>query len=161
LAAVGARASGPEPRLGSVHVALEVFRDGWPQSGIERRGPQAARVATPGAAGREAGATGAEAEARPALIGPAAARQRRAQRSDILREIMATTATFRDAACVVLVRGHGRDLEVYWVRRSDRVQFQPGFMAFPGGKVDAADAEFPVPGVSDDFERAARVCAVR
>jgi len=69
--------------------------------------------------------------------------------------------TFRDAACVVLVRGQGRDLEVYWVRRSDRVQFQPGFMAFPGGKVDAADAEFPVPGVSDDFERAARVCAVR
>jgi glyoxylase-like metal-dependent hydrolase (beta-lactamase superfamily II)/8-oxo-dGTP pyrophosphatase MutT (NUDIX family) len=61
----------------------------------------------------------------------------------------------------VLIRGHGRDLEVFWVRRSDAVQFQPGFMAFPGGKVDAADAEFPVPGVADDFERAARVCAVR
>jgi len=69
--------------------------------------------------------------------------------------------TFRDAACVVLVRGHGRELEVFWVRRSDAVQFQPGFMAFPGGKVDASDAEFPVPGVADDFERAARVCAVR
>jgi glyoxylase-like metal-dependent hydrolase (beta-lactamase superfamily II)/8-oxo-dGTP pyrophosphatase MutT (NUDIX family) len=69
--------------------------------------------------------------------------------------------TFRDAACVVLVRGHGRELEVYWVRRSDAVPFQPGFMAFPGGKVDAADALFPVPAVSDDFERAARVCAVR
>ena len=74
---------------------------------------------------------------------------------------MTAGQTFRDAACVVLVRGQGRDLEVYWVRRSDRVQFQPGFMAFPGGKVDAADGEFPVPGVSDDFERAARVCAVR
>lgn len=69
--------------------------------------------------------------------------------------------TFRDAACVVLVRGHGADLEVFWVRRSDAVPFQPGFMAFPGGKVDAADGEFPVPGVTDDFERAARVCAVR
>jgi glyoxylase-like metal-dependent hydrolase (beta-lactamase superfamily II)/8-oxo-dGTP pyrophosphatase MutT (NUDIX family) len=68
---------------------------------------------------------------------------------------------FRDAACVVLVRGNGSDLEVYWVRRGDTVPFQPGFMAFPGGKVDAADADFPVPGVSDDFERAARVCAVR
>ena len=69
--------------------------------------------------------------------------------------------TFRDAACVVLVRGNGSELEVFWVRRSDAVPFQPGFMAFPGGKVDAADAEFAVPGVSDDFERAARVCAVR
>ena len=69
--------------------------------------------------------------------------------------------TFRDAACVVLVRGQGADLEVFWVRRSDAVPFQPGFMAFPGGKVDAADLEFDVPGVPDDFERAARVCAVR
>jgi 8-oxo-dGTP pyrophosphatase MutT (NUDIX family) len=62
---------------------------------------------------------------------------------------------------VVLVRGQGADLEVFWVRRSDAVPFQPGFMAFPGGKVDAADLEFDVPGVTDDFERAARVCAVR
>ena len=69
--------------------------------------------------------------------------------------------TFRDAACVVLVRGHGPEREVFWVRRSDAVPFQPGFMAFPGGKVDAADATFPVTGVSDDFERAARVCAIR
>jgi 8-oxo-dGTP pyrophosphatase MutT (NUDIX family) len=74
---------------------------------------------------------------------------------------MTTTKTFRDAACVVLVRGAGRELEVYWVRRSDAVPFQPGFMAFPGGKVDAADAEFPVPGIADEFERAARVCAIR
>ncbi|MFM8559724.1 MAG: NUDIX hydrolase, partial [bacterium] len=69
--------------------------------------------------------------------------------------------TFRDAACVVLVRGEGPEREVYWGRRSDAVPFQPGFMAFPGGKVDAADAAFPVPAVSDDFERAARVCAIR
>lgn len=71
------------------------------------------------------------------------------------------TKTFRDAACVVLVRGHGPSLEVYWVLRSQAVPFQPGFRAFPGGKVDAADAAFPVPGVSDDFERAARVAAIR
>jgi 8-oxo-dGTP pyrophosphatase MutT (NUDIX family) len=69
--------------------------------------------------------------------------------------------TFRDAACVVLVRGHGRELETFWVRRGDAVPSQPGFMAFPGGKVDAADGEFPVAGVSDEFERAARVCATR
>jgi glyoxylase-like metal-dependent hydrolase (beta-lactamase superfamily II)/8-oxo-dGTP pyrophosphatase MutT (NUDIX family) len=75
--------------------------------------------------------------------------------------VNAPKKTFRDAACVVLVRGQGADLEVFWVRRSDAVPFQPGFMAFPGGKVDAADLEFDVPGVTDDFERAARVCAVR
>ena len=69
--------------------------------------------------------------------------------------------TFRDAACVVLVRGQGAEREVYWVRRSDAVPFQPGFRAFPGGKVDAADGTFPVASVSDDFERAARVCAIR
>ena len=69
--------------------------------------------------------------------------------------------TFRDAACVVLVRGHGSEREVYWVRRGEAVPFQPGFMAFPGGKVDAADAEYAVPAVNSDFERAARVCAVR
>ena len=69
--------------------------------------------------------------------------------------------TFRDAACVVLLRGHGADLEVFWVRRSDAVAFQPGFMAFPGGKVDPADAAFPAPGIADNLERAARVCALR
>jgi glyoxylase-like metal-dependent hydrolase (beta-lactamase superfamily II)/8-oxo-dGTP pyrophosphatase MutT (NUDIX family) len=74
---------------------------------------------------------------------------------------MTTPRTLRDAACVVLVRGKGAGLEVYWVRRSEAVPFQPGFMAFPGGKVDAADAGFAVPSVPDDFERAARVCAVR
>lgn len=74
---------------------------------------------------------------------------------------MTTPRTFRDAACVVLVRGEGRDLEVFWVRRGEAVPFQPGFMAFPGGKVDAADAGFEVPSIPDDFERAARVCAVR
>ena len=74
---------------------------------------------------------------------------------------MTPAKTFRDAACVVLVRGHGRELETFWVRRGDAVPSQPGFMAFPGGKVDAADGEFPVAGVSDEFERAARVCATR
>jgi len=75
--------------------------------------------------------------------------------------VSAGSKPFRDAACVVLVRGRGDAREVYWVRRSDAVPFQPGFMAFPGGKVDAADADFPVPAVADDFERAARVCAMR
>ena len=42
---------------------------------------------------------------------------------------------FRESAVVVLVRGHGDSLQAYWVRRSDAVPIQPGFMAFVGGKV--------------------------
>src|SRR5512138_3544115 len=68
---------------------------------------------------------------------------------------------FRDAAVVVLVRGHGPDLETFWVRRSDAVPVQPGFHAFIGGKVDAADADLPLPGVADEIDRAARACAIR
>jgi glyoxylase-like metal-dependent hydrolase (beta-lactamase superfamily II)/8-oxo-dGTP pyrophosphatase MutT (NUDIX family) len=68
---------------------------------------------------------------------------------------------FRDAAVVVLVRGHGLDLETFWVLRSDAVPVQPGFRAFIGGKVDAADADLPLPGIEDDFDRAARACAIR
>lgn len=68
---------------------------------------------------------------------------------------------FRDAAVVVLVRGHGRDLETFWVKRGDAVPVQPGFHAFIGGKVDAADAEVPLEGAADDLDRAARACAIR
>uniref|UniRef100_A0A832ICX7 MBL fold metallo-hydrolase n=1 Tax=Eiseniibacteriota bacterium TaxID=2212470 RepID=A0A832ICX7_UNCEI len=68
---------------------------------------------------------------------------------------------FRDSAAVVLVRGSGERLEVFWARRSDAVAFQPGFHAFIGGKVDAQDAELPLPGIADEFERAARACALR
>ncbi|MCC6348803.1 MAG: MBL fold metallo-hydrolase [Candidatus Eisenbacteria bacterium] len=68
---------------------------------------------------------------------------------------------FRDAAVIVLVRGRGSGLEVFWVRRGDAVPVQPGFQAFIGGKVDGADAELPLPGVADEAERAARACAIR
>lgn len=68
---------------------------------------------------------------------------------------------FRDSAAVILVRGSGRELEVYWVLRSEAVAVQPGFHAFVGGKVDAADAELPLAGVEDDLDRAGRACALR
>lgn len=68
---------------------------------------------------------------------------------------------FRDSAAVVLVRGAGESLEAFWVRRSDAVLVQPGFHAFVGGKVDAPDAHVLLAGVDDEFERAARVCALR
>jgi ribonuclease/clavin/mitogillin len=68
---------------------------------------------------------------------------------------------FREAATVVLVRGHGEDLEVYWVRRSDAVAVMPGFHAFPGGKADAEDATLEVIGAAEGDERVLRACAIR
>ncbi len=68
---------------------------------------------------------------------------------------------FRESAVVVLVRGEGEALEAFWVRRSDALAIQPGFMSFVGGKVDAEDATLELPGVADEAERAARACAIR
>ena len=55
-------------------------------------------------------------------------------------------ASPRSAAAVILVRGSD-DLEVYWVRRAEKMAFQGGFHAFPGGQLDP--------------EEDARVCAAR
>jgi len=68
---------------------------------------------------------------------------------------------FRGSAVVVLLRGHGLDLETWWVRRSDAVSVMPGFDAFPGGTIEPADAELPVEGATDDGERVLRACAIR
>ena len=46
----------------------------------------------------------------------------------------------RDAASVVLVRGHGDDAEVLMGRRRGRAAFLPNVYVFPGGRVDPADA---------------------
>lgn len=70
-------------------------------------------------------------------------------------------AKIRDAAAVILVRGSGtNDQEVFWVRRGERVSFSGGFFAFPGGKVDAADAQTRIEGCPPG-EAAFRVCALR
>ena len=53
------------------------------------------------------------------------------------------------------------DPEVYWVQRSERLAFLGGFHAFPGGQLDASDAETPVENC-EERERAALVsCAAR
>ena len=44
-------------------------------------------------------------------------------------------ARFRESAAVVIVRGHGDSLEVFWVKRSDAVGYMPGIQAFVGGTV--------------------------
>lgn len=47
----------------------------------------------------------------------------------------------RPAASVLLVRpGRRAGLEVYMIRRQTSMRFLGGYYAFPGGKVDAADA---------------------
>ncbi len=61
------------------------------------------------------------------------------------------------ASVVVLHRQRAGALEVYWVRRSHHLKFLPGFWAFPGGRLDAADSLMPVDGAAGD--RAGRIAA--
>jgi glyoxylase-like metal-dependent hydrolase (beta-lactamase superfamily II)/8-oxo-dGTP pyrophosphatase MutT (NUDIX family) len=44
----------------------------------------------------------------------------------------------------------GDGVEVFWVRRGQRLAFAGGFQAFPGGKVDPVDRDTPVRGASAD-----------
>lgn len=67
----------------------------------------------------------------------------------------------RDSAAVVLIRGQGEALEVFWVRRSDRVAFMPGFRAFVGGSVDRSDTNLAIQDVPEELERLLRACALR
>jgi endoribonuclease LACTB2 len=66
----------------------------------------------------------------------------------------------RDAAVAVLVRPGAEGLEVFWLRREATVSFAAGFYAFPGGRVDAADAATPVAGVQGE-EATLRAAAAR
>src|SRR5689334_21030941 len=52
----------------------------------------------------------------------------------------------KDAAAVILLRRDTdpRNPEVYWVKRSEKLAFLGGYHAFPGGQIDAGDAEVEV-----------------
>jgi len=54
--------------------------------------------------------------------------------------------TPKDAAAIILLRHDTdpEDPEVFWVQRGFRLAFLPGFRAFPGGQIDAGDAEVDV-----------------
>src|SRR5918911_4660664 len=52
--------------------------------------------------------------------------------------------TVRPAATVVLHRRGAEGIEVFWVRRGEQLRFAGGFYAFPGGRVDVADAALPL-----------------
>ncbi len=69
-------------------------------------------------------------------------------------------AATRPASVVVLYREAREGVEVFWVRREKALAFAGGFYAFPGGKVDKADAAVPVRGVTGE-EAALRVAAAR
>ncbi len=56
----------------------------------------------------------------------------------------------RLAAVAVLYRRVGAGVEVFWVKREKALRFAGGFYAFPGGKVDKADARVPVRGASGE-----------
>jgi endoribonuclease LACTB2 len=59
-------------------------------------------------------------------------------------------AKTRPASAVILWRAGARGREVFWVRRGKALRFAGGFYAFPGGKVDAADAAIPVLGATGE-----------
>ena len=52
----------------------------------------------------------------------------------------------KDAAAVILLRQNTdpQKPEVYWVKRSEKLAFLGGYHAFPGGQIDANDAEVDV-----------------
>lgn len=66
----------------------------------------------------------------------------------------------RDAAVVVLVRPSERGPEVFWLRRETTLSFAAGFYAFPGGRVDEADASVEVVGAVGE-EATLRAAAAR
>ena len=69
-------------------------------------------------------------------------------------------AATRPASVVVLYREGPEGVEVFWVKREKALAFAGGFYAFPGGKLDKADAAVPVRGASGQ-EAALRVAAAR
>ncbi|HSR86397.1 MAG TPA: NUDIX hydrolase [Streptosporangiaceae bacterium] len=56
----------------------------------------------------------------------------------------------RDAATVMLVRSSAAGLEVYMLRRKASMAFAPGAYVFPGGSVDARDADEEVAWTGPD-----------
>ena len=63
-----------------------------------------------------------------------------------MSEPTASPATPKDAAAIILLRQNTdpANPEVFWVKRSDKLAFLAGFHAFPGGQIDADDAEVEV-----------------
>src|SRR4051812_17997646 len=65
------------------------------------------------------------------------------------------------ASAVMLVRERAGQRELYWVQRSREVSLGGGFYAFPGGRIDAADAELATKLGRPDQDGALLVTAAR
>ncbi len=63
----------------------------------------------------------------------------------------------RDAATVMLLRPAGSGLEVYMLRRQRSMAFAPGAFVFPGGSVDARDADEQVSWAGPDAAEWGRI----
>ena len=78
-----------------------------------------------------------------------------------MRAVRPSPARPRDAAVTVVCRQvPGAGVEVFWLRRETSLSFAGGYYAFPGGRVDGADAQVPVEG-AEGQEAAFRVAAAR
>src|SRR5260221_6378102 len=74
-----------------------------------------------------------------------------------------TSPAPKDAAAVILLRPHTDpdNPEVYLVKRSTKLAFLGGFHAFPGGQLEASDAEARVENCSDPQSAAMVSCGAR
>src|SRR5687768_10189247 len=63
-------------------------------------------------------------------------------------EFVPPPSKLRDATVVIAFRRAGEGVEVFWLKREQKLAFAGGFYAFPGGKVDKADASVPVEGAN-------------
>ena len=82
--------------------------------------------------------------------------------ADSVRDILTgrqAPAVPRDAATVMLLRSAGAGLEVYMLRRKPSMAFAPGAFVFPGGSVDARDADEQVAWAGPDAAEWGRVFA--
>ncbi len=69
------------------------------------------------------------------------------------------SATPKDASAVILLNETGE--KVLWARRNPNLNFLGGWHAFPGGKLEASDAEVEVKNCADVEIEKYIVCAVR
>src|ERR1051326_3754794 len=69
-----------------------------------------------------------------------------ARRRRTIPLVVKPMSTPKDAAAIILLRQDtdAANPEVFWVQRSDKLAFLGGFHAFPGGQIDASDAEIEV-----------------
>src|SRR5204863_3862471 len=70
------------------------------------------------------------------------------------------TAIPKNAAAIILLKDKTNP-KVFWVKRSEKLMFMPGFHAFPGGQVDAEDHNTPVINCETEESALMRAAAVR